>query len=78
MYLIKDNLKGFKILFDVDKKIVIVLVFSGIIGGVSVIGSFLLKCIILYFGVLIGIVIIGILGGVLVLGLWVFEVVDDF
>lgn len=78
LHSIKDNLKGFKTPFDVDKKIAIVLASSVIPGGASVIGSFLLKRIILHPGVLIGIATMGILGGVLFSGLRAFEVVDDF
>lgn len=61
-----------------DNKIFIVLVLGVILGGVGFISSFMLKCIILYLGVLVGIVVGGILSGLFFISLVVFEVVDDF
>lgn len=77
LYLIKEDLKGFKILFDVDSKIVILFVFVVIIGGIMVLGFFMINCIVLYFillkdFVVVGCVIVGILDYMYL------EVVDGF
>lgn len=69
MYLIKDNLKGFKIFFDVDNIIIRMFVLDVILNGVCFIECCLRNCIVLNFGVMIGIVIVGILSGIFIFSL---------
>lgn len=78
LYLIKENLKGFKIFFDVDNKVILVIVFGVLFSGVGFFGSFLVKCVVFDFVVLFGIVFVGIVGGLVIMGFVVFDVVDDF
>lgn len=69
LYLIKDNLKGFKIFFDVDNKISRVLVLGVILGGVGFVVSFFLYCVVRMFVVFVIVVIVGILIGLVMVGL---------
>lgn len=78
LHSIKDNLKGFKTPFNVDKKIATAVASGVLPSGAGVIGSFLIRSIISHPGVLIGIATFGIVTGVLFSGLVAFEVVDDF
>lgn len=78
LHSIKDNLKGFKTPFNVDKKIATAVASGVLPSGAGVIGSFLIRSIISHPGVLIGIVTVGIVTGVVFSGLVAFEVVDDF
>lgn len=43
LYLIKEDLKGFKILFDVNNKILIVFIFYVLIIGIVVLGCFMIN-----------------------------------
>lgn len=78
LYLIKDNLRGFKIFFDVENKIIVVIVLGVILSGVGFLGCFLINFIVLNFRVLIGIIIVVILSGIFFFGLVVFDIVDGF
>lgn len=76
LYLIKDNLRGLKIFFDVENKIIVVMGLGVILSGVGFLGCFLINFIVLNFRVLIRNV--GILSGIFFFGLVVFDVVDGF
>lgn len=78
LHSIKDNLKGFKTPFDVDKKIATAVASGVLPSGVGFIGSFLIRSVISHPGVLIGVATFGVLSGILFSSLVAFEVVDDF
>lgn len=78
LYLIKDNLKGFKIFFDVDNKISRVLILGFIFSGVGFFVSVVLYCIVMVFVVFFIVVIVGVLIGLVMVGFEMLEVVDDF
>lgn len=76
--LIKDNLSGMKIFFDVENRIIMVIVLGVILSGVGFLGSFLINCVVLNFGVMIGIVVVGILSGIFFFSVVIYDVVDGF
>lgn len=78
LYLIKDNLIGFKILFDVENKVVVVVVFGVLLSGVGFLGSFLINCIVLYYGIFVGIVVVGILIGIVFFSIIIFDCKGSF
>lgn len=78
LYLIKDNLIGFKILFDVENKVVVVVVFGVLLSGVGFFGSFLINCIVLYYGIFVGIVVVGILIGIVFFSIVIFDGIGSF
>lgn len=43
LYLIKEDLKGFKILFDVNNRILIVFIFYVLLIGIVVLGCFMIN-----------------------------------
>lgn len=80
LYLIKDNLKGFKIFFDVDNKIsrvlilVSICIFSGVGFGVSVV----FYCIVMMVVVLVIVVIVSVFKRLIMVGFEKLDFVDDF
>lgn len=59
MYFIKDSLRGVNIFFDVENKVVMVLILCVLLSSVGFFESYLKDCICIYFGILIGIVSVG-------------------
>lgn len=78
MYLIKCEMWGIKIFFDVDNKIVLVIVLSVILSGVVFFGGVVMMCIIFDFKILLGVVVFGLVGGLFCIVLIVLEFLDDF
>lgn len=80
LYLVKNNLKGFRILFDVDNwgDRIVFLGLIKILWEYCLFSSFLGNFIVFYLFILLIIVIMGIMGSVVFLGFVVLNVLDDF